>query len=134
MDITLQVGVKALLKNKTGRFLLLKRSRIKYPEVNNPWDIPGGRINPGLSLLENLRREIKEETGLILTQDPILLAAQDIIKAPEKHVVRVTYQGEIDGEPNLDKEEHEEYTWVTLEELKGWDKLDRYIREVVQKL
>jgi len=39
MNITLQVGVKALLKNKQGKYLLLKRSSVKYPEVEGHWDI-----------------------------------------------------------------------------------------------
>ncbi len=60
----LQVGVKALLKNKNGKYLLLRRNPKKYPDVGPKWDIVGGRINPGSLLLENLKREIKEEVGL----------------------------------------------------------------------
>jgi len=50
----LQVGVKALLRNKEGKYLLIRRSSEKYPEVGAKWDIVGGRINPGETLLENL--------------------------------------------------------------------------------
>ena len=60
----LQVGVKALLKNKEGKYLLVRRSSEKYPEVGARWDIVGGRINPGTPLFDNLKREVKEETGL----------------------------------------------------------------------
>ena len=38
-----QVGVKAFLKNKEGKYLLIKRSPVKYPEVSNPRDIVCGR-------------------------------------------------------------------------------------------
>lgn len=51
----LQVGVKVLLKNPEGKYLLVKRSNKKYPEVGATWDIVGGRIDPGLPLLENLK-------------------------------------------------------------------------------
>ena len=128
----LQVGVKVILKNNEGKYLLIKRSPIKYPEVTNPWDIPGGRIDPGTSLMENLRREVKEETGLEIISEPKLLAAQDILRLPEKHVVRLTYSAETAGEPVLDTTENIEYKWVTLSELKKQEKLDKYVKEVLK--
>lgn len=125
----LQVGVKALLKNSQGNFLLLHRSAEKYPEVTNPWDIPGGRIEPGSPLFENLKREIREETGLDLLNEPKLIAAQDILKS-DKHVVRLTYVGEIEGTPKLDSE-HDDFKWLSLDEIKNLPELDRYILEVL---
>jgi ADP-ribose pyrophosphatase YjhB (NUDIX family) len=131
-EITLQVGVKALLKNSQGKYLLLRRNPEKYPEVGDKWDIVGGRISPSHPLMDNLQREIREETGLELTSIPTLIAAQDIIK-PDKHVVRLTYLGEIDGEPVLD-DEHLEYGWFTPEEIRGMDNLDRYLNEAITNL
>ncbi len=131
MDIVLQVGVKALLKNKEGKYLLLKRSKDKYKEVHNLWDIPGGRIDPGTPLMENLKREILEETQLSLIDQPRLVAAQDILKVPARHVVRLTYVGTIDGDPQLDQQEHVDYKWVTVGELKTIEGLDSYITEVI---
>lgn len=130
----LQVGVKILLKNKEGEYLLLHRSSEKYPEVDNPWDIPGGRIEPGIPLLENLKREIKEEIGLVLEKEPELIAAQDILRIPGKHVVRLTYVGEISGEPKINPDEHNSFQWFTMEELKSLDKLDQYLKEVLSML
>jgi ADP-ribose pyrophosphatase YjhB (NUDIX family) len=136
MDIHLQVGVKALLKNKDGKYLLIRRSPAKYPEAPNRWDIVGGRINPGESLLENLKREIKEETNLDLMEEPRLVAAQDIINVrghEKRHVVRLTYVGNIEGEPVLDTEENVEYKWLTLEEIAEIEDLDVYFRELLDK-
>ena len=87
--IVLQVGVKVLLKNPQGKYLLLRRNPKKYPEVGPKWDIVGGRINPGSGLMENLKREVFEETKLNLTSLPKLAAAQDILKVPGRHVVRL---------------------------------------------
>jgi len=128
----LQVGVKILLQNKEGKFLLLKRSAKKYPEVGEKWDIVGGRIDPGTPLLENLKREIKEETGLEFTGEPKLVAAQDILKVAGRHVVRLTYTGKIEGTPVLD-EDHDEYKWFSFQELKALSKnqLDSYFRELL---
>lgn len=132
MSIELQVGVKILLRNKEGKYLLLKRSSQKYPEVNELWDIVGGRIDPGVSLLENLRREVKEEINLDLEGEQTLIAAQDILKVPGRHIVRLTYLGDINGEPELDTD-HTEFRWFTIKEIKALDGLDRYFKELIDK-
>src|SRR3989344_7410028 len=129
----LQVGVKILLRNKEGKFLLLHRNWDKYPEVkkDNSWDIVGGRINMGTPLLDNLKREIFEETKLNLTEEPKLVAAQDILR-PDKHVVRLTYVGQIEGEPQLD-EDHSSYIWLGKDEILNQPELDQYFKEVFEK-
>ncbi|MBX4210869.1 NUDIX domain-containing protein [Candidatus Parcubacteria bacterium] len=131
-QLDIQVGVKALLKNKKGQFLMLKRSEKKYTDTKGRWDIVGGRILPGTELMENLKREIMEEIGLQLIKEPILIAAQDIIRA-DKHVVRLTYLGVIDGKIKLDTEENSEYKWLTLDEIRAMPDLDIYLKEVLEK-
>ncbi len=128
----LQVGVKALLRNKEGKYLLIRRSSDKYPEVGPKWDIVGGRINPGETLLENLKREIKEETNLDMSKEPELVAAQDILRVPERHVVRLTFAGEIEGEPQIDSD-HTEFRWFTAEEIREIQNLDTYVKELIEK-
>lgn len=129
----LQVGVKVLLKNPDGKYLLMRRS--KYESVfQDKWDIPGGRIDAGSSLSENLAREVFEETGLTMTSEPRIIGAQDIfIPQKERHVVRITYVGTAEGEPRL-SEEHTEHTWVTLAELKALsaEELDHYVKALLE--
>lgn len=130
-NIILQVGVKILLQNKEGKYLLLRRSLVKYPEIMGRWDIVGGRINPGQTLLENLKREIKEETGLELLGEPRLIAAQDILRKSDRHVVRLTYTGEASGEVTLDTSENDIYKWYSWEELTALDDIDMYFKELL---
>ncbi len=132
-EIKLQVGVKALLQNKEGKYLLLRRSLEKYPEIQGRWDIVGGRIDPGTTLIENLKREIREETNLELTGEPMLIAAQDIIPNSEKHVVRLTYIGKAEGGVKLDTSENDMYQWCTLGEIEGMEGVDRYFRELLDR-
>src|SRR3989338_832717 len=129
----LQVGVKVFLKNKEGKYLLIKRSSVKYPDVKDPWDIVGCRIDPGSPLLENLKREVKEETDLPIVSEPRLVAAQDIMPNQEKHVVRLTYVADTEGEPVLDTSENTEYRWLSVEEIKKQEGLDKYAKEVLEK-
>lgn len=130
--LVLQVGVKVLLRDAKGNYLLLHRSPEKYPGTAGTWDIPGGRINPGTSLLENLKREVKEETGLSVVGEPKLIAAQDILRG-EKHVVRLTYVGEASGEVQLDTEENDSFEWSSKEEMKENADLDVFLKEVLIK-
>ena len=129
----LQVGVKIFLRNPEGKYLLMRRSPERYPGVRGEWDIPGGRIDPGSSLIENLRREVMEEARLKIVSEPRLICAQDIIPDNERHVVRLTYTGLTEGEPTLDGFEHVEYRWASLEELKAHEAMDVYAREVIDK-
>lgn len=128
----LQVGVKILLKNKQDKYLVMLRSAEKYPEAGAKWEIAGGRIDPGTELIENLKREVKEETGLELTGEPKLVDAQDILR-PTKHIVRLTYTGYADGEVKL-SDEHTDHKWVTLEEISKLEPVDPFLKDTLSKL
>jgi ADP-ribose pyrophosphatase YjhB (NUDIX family) len=121
------------LQNKEGKFLLVRRNTEKYKDVRGEWDIVGGRINLGSKLVDNLKREVREETGLQILSEPVLLYAQDIIPNTEKHVVRLTYVGTTEGEPVLDLSENVEYKWLSLSEIKAQENLDMYVTEVLDK-
>lgn len=127
----LQVGVKVLLKDSEGRYLLIRRSGEKYGSTK--WDIPGGRIDPGTPLRENLVREVLEETGLTMTSEPKIIGAQDIFASGDRHVVRITYTGTASGGPTL-SDEHTEYRWCPLAELEGLpaEELDRYVKALLE--
>lgn len=114
--------------------MLVRRNPKKYPEVGPKWDIVGGRIDAGSPLFENLRREIKEEVNLDYQGEPRLVAAQDILRVEGRHVVRLTYTGELSGEPVLD-DDHLEVRWFEAQEIKNLseEELDIYFKELVDK-
>ena len=126
----LQVGVKALIE-ESGKYLFLRRSQA-FQAGPQKWDIPGGRIVPEESLADALAREVREETGLQLQQVGRLLAAQDIFVADaDVHVVRLTYRGVAEGEVVISSE-HDDYRWMTLEEVQGEPHVDSYLKEVLR--
>lgn len=129
----LKVGVKILLRNEEGKYLFILRSALKYPTAGAKWDIPGGRINPGSSLMENLKREVEEETSLSIEGEPKLIGGQDIFGS-DHHTVRLIYVGEAsEGEVVL-SDEHTEYKWIALNEIESLEPLDKYLKEIVKDI
>lgn len=59
------LGIKALIRNSSGRILLLKvnKEKLKGFQGEPYWDIPGGRIQKGSTVDETLIREVEEEIG-----------------------------------------------------------------------
>ena len=74
-----------------------------------------------------------EETKLQLIDEPVLLDAVDILRVPGKHIVRLTYLGTIDGTPEIDTEESNEYQWISLEELNALDDFDMYAKDLLRR-
>ncbi|MEK7650328.1 MAG: NUDIX domain-containing protein [Patescibacteria group bacterium] len=129
--LPLQVGVKAFLKNKDGKYLLVRRAPENRHLVNGIWDVVGGRIEPGTDLITNLAREVEEETGLVLTSSPQLFLAQDIIRA-DKQVVRLSYLSTADGKVKLSPE-HDAFLWLTVAEMAKQEDLDEFVASALKE-
>lgn len=61
--------VGAIIKDPEGRLLLIKRG---HEPGKGLWSVPGGRIEAGETDAEALVREVREETGLIVTPGPLI--------------------------------------------------------------
>jgi 8-oxo-dGTP pyrophosphatase MutT (NUDIX family) len=131
----LQVGVKILLKNSEGKYLLARRNPKKYPEVGPKWDIIGGRINPGSALIENLKREIKEEVGITDLMIKEVMRVWHLYRGPvsaENDLVGITYYCTTDTETVKLSAEHVAYEWTTPEMALQRIKVEG-IREDIQR-
>ena len=71
MEDIFHLGIKALIRNKKGEILLLKVSPRKLVADKKRnliaiqyWDIPGGRIKKDGKVIDTLKREVEEETGV----------------------------------------------------------------------
>ena len=67
----------AIIQNKSGQVLISRRAADVHQA--NCWEYPGGKVQPGESVLDALVREIKEELGLAVT------LATPIMRVPYKY-------------------------------------------------
>jgi len=61
--------VGAVVRAEPGRLLLVLRGRAP---AAGTWSLPGGRVEPGESDAEAVRREVAEETGLDVAPGPLV--------------------------------------------------------------
>jgi 8-oxo-dGTP pyrophosphatase MutT (NUDIX family) len=82
-----QCVVGALIRDPEGRIFVLKRAptRELFPGC---WDLPGGHVEPGESLAQALRREIREETGWELIRIRALVHRFDWDAGPSGRVTK----------------------------------------------
>lgn len=68
MEQLYHLGIKALISNGEGKFLVLKVNPEKLRDTDEVyWDIPGGRVQVGSTANDTLVREVLEETGLMVS-------------------------------------------------------------------
>ncbi len=114
---------------KDNKFLLIHR--ISSFDV---WEFPGGGIEFGESPEEAAVRELKEETNLTVKSKG-LLTINSYLSPQEKHYICFYYICEVlDGEIKIGDEDHSEYRWFSLEEMKKLSNLGLSVKHVMPEL
>jgi len=103
-----------------GEFLTVRRAR---PPMEGLFTLPGGSVEAGESLVEAVRREVREETGL--TIEPLALAGtREVITHDDggrlqRHFVILAFAARwIAGEPRL-SDELAEARWMRPDALRA---------------
>jgi nucleoside triphosphatase len=122
----------ALILNDQGEIFLMKS-----PKWENQWLVPGGKIEKGDSMKETVRKEVKEETNMEVT-DIELLGVKDGGNPDDferdTHFIFLNFICRAATQDvELDQREAVEYTWIepetALEELD----LNSSSREFIEK-
>ncbi|MBR9681977.1 MAG: NUDIX domain-containing protein [Candidatus Altiarchaeota archaeon] len=113
--------VGAFIFNSKGRLLL-----IKSPKWGGKFIVPGGHVDYGESIVDAVKREVKEETGLDVEVICPLGNVGEVLSFEEyktnRHLVYMQYVC-IASSNNVvpDGREAVDFKWVTLDETKNMD-------------
>jgi len=114
------IGAKAIVVHE-GKVLLLREAAYDEGTNEGKWDVPGGRINAEEPILEGLRREVMEESGLTIKPGRVLGVFETFptIKGEACHIVRVYYEATLQTLEVVLSQDHAEFAWVTVADLEG---------------
>ncbi len=124
---TYQVGVKGIIFNPEGKVLVLLKRAIQA------WDVPGGRIRQGETLLESLDRELREE--ILNLKDYKVIKTFNASKIEKANLVLIYHKVEADLKELELSEEHESYKWISYDDIDNLEKehpIDPGIKETLK--
>ena len=104
------VSVKLFLKHRNKILMLLQK--------NGRFDLPGGRVEWGETVLGALKRELKEELDYNLKKEPELIHIYDYVSDDKKRrSVIIDYIYPLNKMPKLSSPEKLKLFWLTKREL-----------------
>jgi 8-oxo-dGTP diphosphatase len=115
-----------------GRILLIRRG---HPPAEGSWSFPGGRVEAGEDVASALRREMAEETGLVV-EPSVLLGWAELIGAASHHVV-LDFLVEVRSGDARPGDDAAEVRWATLGELRSLPLapgIERFVAEHHERL
>ena len=110
------------------KILIARRAPGKH--LAGLWEFPGGKIEPGETPAESLRRELHEEFGLDVTVgDPI---ASRVHHYRDKSIELHAYQAHA-ANPCGAGDSHDQVAWITAQELPNYNlaPADHFIRDLL---
>lgn len=120
------LGIKALVRDKLGRVLILGVSPKEKQGVigwdgKQGYDIPGGRVKVDEKYTEALIREVREETGLAVTEYKLLTTTVWDKRLMNKIVgnvglVLMIFEVKVEGNEVVIGEENNSYEWLIPQE------------------
>ena len=106
-----KIEVVAAILHRDGAYFATQRG---YGEFEGMWEFPGGKIEPGESSEDALKREIQEELGVdIVIEDLICTTEYDY---PSFHLTMHCYLCRVEA-GEIELREHKSARWLRPEEL-----------------
>ena len=126
-EVGKSIEVVAAVLVRDGKYFATQRG---YGEFKDFWEFPGGKVEPGESREEALKREIREELDTDIRVEELLLTVD--FDYPSFHLTMHCYRCTVVS-GNLVLKEHEGAAWLRPEELESLNWLPADV-EVVKEL
>lgn len=138
-----EVAITAIIK-KDDKYLIIKRSKTKK-RFPNMWTVPGGKLETKdylalpkdtehywYNVLEKtLKREVIEEVGIEIKNIEYVTSLATVHKDKNPSLVISCLADHDSGEVTLQKEEADEFAWVSSREAKNYKLLDGIYDELI---
>lgn len=138
-----EVAITAIVI-KRGKYLITRRSKNKK-RFPGKWTVPGGRLETRdytnlprdtefywYNVLERvLAREVKEEVGIKIDNVGYVTSLATVHKDGSSSIVVSCMADYVSGKVKLQKEESDDFAWVSLIEAKQYDLIDGIYEELV---
>ena len=113
----MKIVAKAIIFDRSNSILILRRSKT-HPHFAHHLDFPGGEVERGESAIQAIRREVFEETGLIVPIALIKVVYQEqLVTERTLHVVSTVRL--LEDRPNVKMSwEHDGSEWTSLHEIR----------------
>jgi len=124
-----EITVGGLIFNKQGKVFLMSSYKWRGKYV-----IPGGHVELGEKLKDTLRREVKEETGLDISDIEFINMQEFIFDNAfwkKKHFIFLDYACRAKSGKIKLNSEGQEYVWVSLKDALNLD-IEPYTRKVIR--
>ena len=108
------IAVYMLVRNRSGRVLLLRRNQT-VQHFPGCWELPGGKPAPGEGLAKTAELEVCEEAGLYVNPEGVAGAVEGSV--PGKRVVMVILEGRASSSKVTLSSEHDAFLWVPLAQV-----------------
>ncbi len=112
--------VVAGVLEREGRFLIGQRMAGDRHALK--WEFPGGKVEPGESPKEALRRELREELGIEARIGPEIARYEQVVTGRPPLVLLFHHVESFEGEP--EPRTFQQIAWERPEALAGYDFLD----------
>lgn len=110
----------ALIFDGEGKILLVERGR---EPLKGWWSLPGGVLETGETLADGIRREVREETGLLVEPETMVEVFERIMRdaegRAEYHYVLIDYICRVTGGTLAPADDCASVLWASRDQLGG---------------
>lgn len=115
-----KVNQNAILQNEEGLLLILKK--------DGKWMLVGGRLEGNETWLEGLRREVREETGIL---DFSIEKILNVDNSDSQETYIVTFLCKTNSVEVKLSDEHQDYAWLNIGDI---DKFTFWHEKIAERL
>ena len=112
------LAVAGFIKNSNNEILIVKKAEGEKVD-GGLWTVPGGKIDPQERIIDGLKREIKEESGVDITDYQWI--GEDVFESNGYWFHGQHFLCNVDNNPQVILEKNlTDYKWISKEEIESF--------------